>query len=636
MCGIAGFWGDIARAADAEPRLAAMTAALAHRGPDGQAHWLGAGVGLGHARLAIIDLEGGSQPMWSESGRHVIVFNGEIYNHAELRDRLVGRGYRFHTRSDTEVIWAAIDAWGIARALLDLRGMFAFALYDSRRHTLLVARDRAGIKPVFLARFPGGLAFASEPKALLTLPSVPRRANPAGIHDYLATGYATAPATCWADIEVLEPGCWLQLSREGERAGRYWRWRPRERRDMAIEAAEGRVDATLRDAVRSHLVADVPVGTFLSGGLDSALMTALLAGGAGRIRTFSAGFGDPEFDETPFARQVARQFDTEHTELAIAGGEGDPDLFRAIVEQYDEPFGDSSCIPTYLICREVRKKLKVVLSGDGGDEVLGGYTRYVHARQIASLARLNGFLPRLRPLADLALRRGGRAGYRIVKAWSFAQLPLAERVCAIQGYFQEDQRRRMYQPDFAASVEREGGTAVRLARFLPERVDDPIQQMIAVEMALRLHADYLRKVDVASSAHGLEVRVPYLDATMLDLAAELPVRYKIAANGQTKILSRRLARKYLPEGFGSRRKQGFSIPLDRWSGPAMRAFLKDLLLDGRARCKSFLRPSAVDQVWAAFTNPDASPGLSRYQRYQQLFLLASLELWLRRWSPELV
>ena len=635
MCGIAGFWGDAARAADAGPRLAAMTAALAHRGPDGQAHWLGPGVGLGHARLAIIDLAGGGQPMWSESGRHVIVFNGEIYNHGELRERLVKRGYRFRTRSDTEVIWAAIEAWGTQRALLELRGMFAFALYDSRRHTLLMARDRAGIKPIFLSRFAGGLAFASEQKALLTLPAVRRRVNPAGIHDFLAAGYATAPATCWADIDVLEPGCWLELSSQGERSGRYWRWVPRERRDMAIEAAESRVDATLRDAVRSHLVADVPVGTFLSGGLDSALMTALLAGAPGRIRTFSAGFGDPEFDETPFARQVARQFDTEHTELPIAAGEGDPDLFRAIVEQYDEPFGDSSCIPTYLICREVRKKLKVVLSGDGGDEVLGGYTRYVHARQIASLARLNGFLPRLQPLANLALRRGGRTGYRIAKAWSFAQMPLAERLCAIQGYFQEDQRRRMYQPDFAACVAREGATGERLARFLPEHVEDPIQQLIAVEMALRLHADYLRKVDVASSAHGLEVRVPYLDVAMLDLAAELPVRFKVAGNGQTKILARRLARKYLPDGFGSRRKQGFSIPLDRWAGPAMREFLQDLLLHPRTRCRSFLRPSAVDAVWAAFASPDPSLGLSRYQRYQQLFLLASLELWLRRWSPGL-
>jgi asparagine synthase (glutamine-hydrolysing) len=634
MCGIVGFWGEIARRDGAESHLAAMTATLAHRGPDGQAHWLGPGVGLGHTRLAILDLTGGGQPMWSDSGRHVIVFNGEIYNHAELRENLSRAGYRFRTRSDTEVIWAAVDAWGIERALAALRGMFAFALYDSSKRTLLLARDRVGIKPLYLARFPGGMAFASEPKALLLLPEVPRRLNPAGVHDYLATGYATAPATCFRDIQVLEPACWLQLGMEGERAGRYWKWSPRECHGISLEAATERVESTLRGAVRSHRIADVPVGAFLSGGLDSSLMIALLGGG-GRIRTFSVGFGDPEYDEAPYARQVATRFDTEHLEIQLRGGEGDPDLFRQIVEQYDEPFGDSSAIPLYLICREVRQRLKVVLSGDGGDEVQGGYTRYLHARQIATLARLNGFLPRLKPLARIAREHGGRYGCQIAKAWQFAQMPSAERLSALQSYFQEEQRRTMYQPEFASLVERAGNTALRLSRYIPENVPDPVQQMITAEIALRLHADYLRKVDVASSAHGLEVRVPYLDAAMLDLAAELPVHLKIAPNGETKILFRRLARKYLPAGFGNRPKQGFSIPLDRWAGPIMREFFKDLLLDPRARAKSFLRPECIAQVWSAFIDPDRAPGLSRYQRYQQLFLLVSLELWLRRWSPSI-
>lgn len=608
-----------------------MCAALAHRGPDGEGSWLGPDVGLGHTRLAIIDLAGGSQPLWSAPGHQVIVFNGEIYNHVEIRNRLSAQGYCFATRSDTEVIWAAIDAWGIEPALLELRGMFAFALYNTQNRTLLLARDRVGIKPLYLARFRNGFAFASEPKALLTLPDVPRRLNPVGIHDYLATGYATAPGTCWSDIQIIEPGCWLQLSAAGERSGRYWKWSPHEQRGIGIQAATERVDSVLRGAVRSHLVADVPVGTFLSGGLDSSLMTALLSGGGERIRTFSVGFSDAEYDETPYARSVARRFDTEHQDLQLPAGEGSPELFRAVVEQYDEPFGDSSCIPLYLICREVRRKLKVVLSGDGGDEVLGGYSRYLRARQLASLAR---FAPLLRPAAFLARRRGGRYAHQLTKAFHFAQMPVAERLSAMQSYFLEDQRLAMYHPEFSQFAMSNGATGERLRRFVPEDVTDPVQQMICAEMALRLPVDYLRKVDVASSAHGLEVRVPYLDSAMLDLGADLPVRFKIGASGRTKILSRRLARKYLPTGIGGRRKQGFSIPLDRWAGPGMRAFFKDLLLDPGARCKSLLRPASVTEVWNAFNAPDAS-GLSRYQRYQRLFLLVSLELWLRRWKPAL-
>ena len=635
MCGIAGFWGDPARGEEAESRLLAMTSALAHRGPDGQGHWLGQGVGLGHTRLAIIDLAGGAQPMWSVCGRHVVVFNGEIFNYPELRDQLLQLGYRFQTRSDTEVIWAAIDAWGIERGILSLRGMFAFALYDANEQTLLLARDRVGIKPLYLARLPGGVAFASEPKALLTLPAVRRRLNPAGVHDYLGTGYATVPATCWADIEALEPGHWLKLGLKAEHGGRYWRWTPNARNGMTLEDASARADTILQDAVRCHLIADVPVGTFLSGGLDSSLLTALLSGRGDRPRTFSVGFGDRDYDETSHARQVASQFDTDHRELQLSSGEGDPDLFRTIVEQFDEPFGDSSCIPLYFICREVRKELKVVLSGDGGDEVLGGYPRYVHARHLASLARLNFLMPRMQPLARFARNHLGRRGYQVAKAWCFAQMPLADRLSALQSYFLEEDRQTMYRPHFAAMVAREGPTAQRLSRLIPTGIQDPAQQMIAAEIGLRLHADYLRKVDIASSVHGLEVRVPYLDSRMLDLAAELPVNFKITPRGQTKVLSRRLALKYLPAGFNRREKQGFRIPLDRWAGPKMREFFRALLLDPGARCPSLIEPHYVRQVWEAFENPGCARGLSRYQRYQRIFLLISLELWLRRWSASL-
>jgi len=615
---------------DAERRLVAMTEALAHRGPDGRAHWLGPGVGLGHTRLAVIDLAGGTQPMWSDCGQHVVVFNGEIYNHDGLRADLAKAGYRFRTRSDTEVIWAAIDAWGIERALAALRGMFAFALYDARRRTLLLGRDRVGIKPLFLARVARGVAFASEPKALLVLPQVTRRVNPTGIHDYLTTGYATAPATCFRDIQTIEPGCWLELGPQGERSGRYWTWEPRGDGETSIDVATDRVEATLRDAVKTHRLADVPVGALLSGGLDSSLITAM-AGDRDRMQTFSVGFGDPEYDESPFARQVAQHFDTDHHEIQFAQGEGDPDLFQRIVEQFDEPFGDSSAIPLYVICREARRTLKVVLSGDGGDEVLGGYGRYRWLQQFAPVER--GPLSPLRFLASVARQPGGSFGRRLAMAWQFKRMTSAERICQLQSIFREGQRHAMYQPEFARLVAGQGSSAERLSPYVPQTTRDPIQQMIAAELTLRLQADYLRKVDVASSAHGLEVRVPYLDVAMLDVAADLPVAFKYAPSGETKVLSRRLACKYLPEGFDVRRKQGFSIPIDFWAGPKLRRFFQDLLLDPGARTRAFVRPTSIEQVWHAFVDNDAASSASRYGRYQRLFLLVSLELWLRNWAP---
>jgi asparagine synthase (glutamine-hydrolysing) len=259
----------------------------------------------------------------------------------------------------------------------------------------------------------------------------------------------------------------------------------------------------------------------------------------------------------------------------------------------------------------------------------------VYARRLATLARLNGFLPWLKPFAAFAEQRLGRYGYQASKAWRFAQLPVAERLSALQSYFSEQERWSMYQPDFAKPALREGTTARRLSRVVHHGIEDPVQQAISAEIGLRLHADYLRKVDVASSAHGLEVRVPYLDAGMLDLAAELPVDFKVAEDGETKVLSRRLARKYLPAGFSNRRKQGFSIPLDRWSGSKMRELFRVLLLDPGAKCRSLIQPRCIHEVWEAFDGRGSTPGLSRYQRCQRLFLLVSLELWLRRWSPSL-
>jgi asparagine synthase (glutamine-hydrolysing) len=636
MCGITGFWGEVAQTAEAPDRLERMTASLAHRGPDGSCCWLGQDVGLGHTRLAIIDLVSGNQPLWDANHRYVTVFNGEIYNYKELRRELEANGYTFRTRSDTEVIPAAIDAWGVERGLRQLRGMFAFAVYDTKTHRLLLARDRVGIKPLYWASTPKGLLFASEQKALLASGLVPHRINPVAIHDFLAQGYPTTPATCWADIQLMEPGTWFEISPEGERAGRFWQWLPKENRALDIETATQNTKQTLVNTLRCHLISDVPVGVFLSGGLDSSLIVALLSKElAPGIQTFNMGFGDPAYDESGYASTVADYCGTKHHESRMESDGADPDLFSRILEQYDEPFGDISCIPVYLICAEIRKHVKVVLSGDGGDEVLGGYLRYLYAKRLAMLARFRGVFQVLRPAFPFVEERMGRRGARAVKAGRFAQLPRDEMLCALHTCFSEDERRVMYQPGFARLALSQGPTSGRFASFIPEGLTDPMQQLIAAEMRLRLHADYLRKVDIASSAHGLEVRVPYLDNEMLELAMELPVNFKIGSNGETKIISRRLVRRLLPPEVAAKKKQGFDVPLDRWAGPRTREFLRELLLDPRSSISAWFKRSALEQIWSAFENGRALTISDREQRSQRVFLLASLELWLKRWNLSL-
>lgn len=636
MCGIAGFWGEVAEAADARWRLEQMAESLAHRGPDGSSCWLGHDVGLGHRRLAIIDLVTGKQPLWDATERYVIVFNGEIYNYRELRRELEAKRYTFRTQSDTEVIPAAMDAWGVEQGLKRLRGMFAFALYDTTTRRLLLARDRIGIKPLYWASTSVGVLFASEQKALLQSGLVPHRLNPVAIHDFLGQGYPTTPATCWANIQLVEPGTWLEFGPGGRRAGRYFQWHPRENESLRIEEATQNTEDRMLDTLRCHLISDVPVGVFLSGGLDSSLIVALLTKGlAPGIQTFTMGFSDPAYDESDFARLVADHCRTQHRQSKMESEEADPDLFCRILDQYDEPFGDSSCIPVYLICGEIRKHVKVVLSGDGGDEVLGGYMRYLYARRVASLARFRRVWPLFDPVFPVIEQRLGRRARRVVKAGRFAQMRRDEMLCALHACFTEGERSEMYQSDFGRLALSDGPTAARFARFIPADVSDPIQQLITAEMGLRLHADYLRKVDIASSAHGLEVRVPFLDNEMLDLAAQLPVRLKIGRSGQTKIVSRRLLRPLLPSRIAAKRKRGFDVPLDRWIGHRTREYLRELLLDPKAGVSSFLNRTAIEQVWNAFENGGVANNGSRDQRGQRLFLLASLEVWLRRWKPSL-
>ncbi len=365
--------------------LQTMNVLLAHRGPDGEGVWMDSQVGLGHRRLAIIDLVGGGQPMASADGRYRIVFNGEIYNHRLLRSELEAVGYKFLTRSDTEVIPAAINYWGKEKGLSKLRGMFAFALYDLQDKSLLMARDPFGIKPLYIGRTPGIILFGSEPKALLACNFLDRRADPVALLDFFTLGVTLSPRTCWKTIEELPPGTWLIIAPRGESRGRFWQWSFSANGERVTEReAIDRLESVLIDSLRYHLESDVPLAAFLSGGVDSSVLVVLLCKHfLPNLSTFTMGFDEVEYDESAYARTVAAYCGSRHYESRMLAGGGSAELFQRIITQYDQPFGDSSCLPTWLICREMAKHTKVAISGDGGDEIFGGYDRYWLVRRLS-------------------------------------------------------------------------------------------------------------------------------------------------------------------------------------------------------------------------------------------------------------
>jgi asparagine synthase (glutamine-hydrolysing) len=634
MCGIAGYWGDLPEEKGAA-LLQRMNASLVHRGPDGEGMWKGPQVGLAHRRLAIIDLAGGAQPMASADGRYRIVLNGEIYNYRSLRQELAAAGYKFLTHSDTEVIPAAIDYWGIDKGLSKLRGMFAFALYDRENRSLQLARDPFGIKPLYVGYAANLILFGSEPKALLTYEGLDRRADPVALLDFFTLGAALSPRTCWSNISELEPGSWLRLSPTGECRGRFWDWSSAVKEPFGEKEAVEKLESVLIDSLRVHLESDVPVAAFLSGGIDSSVLVALLSKYlVSGLNTFNVGFEDPEYDESVHARAVAERYGTNHHENRIADGEGNPELFQKIVEQYDQPFGDSSCLPTWIICKEMAKRSKVVISGDGGDEMFAGYDRYLTARQLAALGRI----PLLPPLVGAAGRLLSRShpgvARRMHKAAAFARLPRGQMLCALHTHFAPEEIPGLFQSEFLREAFADGPTYERFGSYIPPGLSDACEQLMAAEIRSLLHYDFLRKVDVASSAHSLEVRTPYLDREVFDLAANVPMSLKVKNNSLKHVL-RLLARKVLPQTVVNRPKQGFAIPFDRWASPQLREFLGDLLQSGSARCTDWLQPSAVERTLKVFSNGSRPVCLSRFQAYQRVFLLASFELWLRKWLPSI-
>ncbi len=599
MCGIAGLFQVRHPGPIAEGLLRTMTDAIAHRGPDENGFWIDNGVGLGHRRLSIIDIATGQQPMVSEGEQVAIVFNGEIYNFLELQKELQALGHVFRTHSDTEVLMRSWLQWG-EDCVRRLRGMFAFAIYDRRRDCLFMARDHLGKKPLFYAHLPNGdLVFSSELKSLMCHPQLSREPEPRAIEDYFAYGYVPEPHTIYKSAKKLPPGHTLLITRERvSEARQFWDL------PFAPVAADTEADAAdelvqrLREAVRIRLMAEVPLGAFLSGGVDSSAVVAMMAQeSSGAVNTCSISFGDPRFDESVYARQIAERYRTNHSVRQV-----DPDDFSVLDQLafvYDEPYADSSALPTYRVCQLARERVTVALSGDGGDENLAGYRRYLwhmreeRVRQMLPLGlrkNIFGFMGKVYPKLDFAPR--------FLRAKATFQGLARDSVEAYYhaiSIFKDDMRAQLFSDTFKRRLAGHAAVDVMRAHAARAPTDHPLSLIQYLDFKTYLVGDILTKVDRASMAHALEVRVPFLDVRLVEWISGLPPDMKLH-EGEGKHLLKRAMSNYLPHDLMYRRKQGFAVPLASWFRGPLRERLRSELLAGPLADSGVFNPAYITQL----------------------------------------
>jgi asparagine synthase (glutamine-hydrolysing) len=558
VCGIVGFtWND--------PSLAErLCRVLRHRGPDQEGYYADPAVTLGFCRLAIIDLSPlGNQPMPNEDGSVQLVFNGEIYNFQELRRDLEGKGHRFRSQADSEVIVHAYEEWG--KDCLDhLQGMFALALWDQKDQRLILARDRLGIKPLYYTFQKGRLAFASEIKALLEIPEIRPRVNLQALYDYLGFEFVPSPLTMFEGIEKLPPGNRLIFQKGTATREVYWDLN-RPGTSLSQEEAVAELRRLLQETVAKHLISDVPLGVFLSGGLDSSTLVALMRRlGVSPLRTFSIGYPDPSFSELPYAEIVAKAFDTEHTVLMIP--EVTLEDLKKAVWHLDEPMTDLSALPLYLVCREAKKYVTVCLSGEGGDEVFAGYDRFKASkadriyRLLPAWLREKGIYPLVEALPDRPQKKGW---INILKRFvEGSHLPLEGGHMRWQYFSSPEQDALLYRPSFREQVSLDPFAPIRELRA--RRADDAdIDQEIYIDLRFTMPDSVLMKVDKMSMAHALEIRVPFLDHRFVEFTASLPGRWKLKGF-QTKAVFRKALQGLLPDAIVWRGKQGYSLPIKNW------------------------------------------------------------------------
>lgn len=646
MCGFAGLIDNRLREHELADTARRMASRLVHRGPDADAVWAGAeaGIGVGHRRLAIIDLsQAGAQPMQSVNRRFVLAFNGEIYNHLELREELPGYAWRGH--SDTETLLVAIENWGIEAALKRLVGMFAFAVWDCGRHELVLARDRLGEKPLYYGWQGSAFLFGSELKALAACPQWVQEVDRDALALFMRYGYVPMPYTIWQGVRKLLPGSYLTIPAGATPAALptptfYWRVLDvascQVHDDLDDQTAIDALAGHLKRAVAGQMIADVPLGAFLSGGVDSSTIAALMQTLSDRpIRTFSIGFAESDYDEAVNAKAVASHLGTDHTELYLSPADALAVIPR-LPEIYDEPFGDSSQIPTHLVAAMARKHVTVCLSGDAGDELFGGYNRYFLGRSLWKRMRL---LPRgLRTLAGRGIH------FLAPQAWDqlgrllphrLRQPALGDRMHKLARVLDAASADDLYRHFVSQEEHPEavvfGGREVPIwadmeAAFFAAspRGADFTERMMFHDQVGYLADDILVKVDRAAMAASLETRIPLLDHRLLEFAWSLPLRMKIR-NGQGKWLLRQVLYRHVPRELIERPKQGFGIPLDSWLRGPLRDWGESLLDESRLRNEGFFRPAPIRQKWLEHLS-----GKRNWQHW--LWNVLMFQAWREQWT----
>jgi asparagine synthase (glutamine-hydrolysing) len=594
MCGICGLVSTNGRPVD-RALVEEMSSTLFHRGPDSGGVFAENGTAIAARRLAIIDLQTGDQPLSNEDGTVTVVQNGEIYNYRELREQLAAKGHRFRTQGDTEVLAHLYEERG-PRFAEELRGMFAVAVWDSRERRLVLARDRFGIKPLYYRFRNGSLSFASELKALLRQPDFSREIDPDAVETFLAYSFVPAPLSIFREARKLPPGCTLVWEEERGDAidvESYAQPRPARGHELRGESEEELAEELrqrLRDSVRAHLIADVPVGVLLSGGIDSCMLAALASETAPRISTFTIGYEERAFDERPLARLLAERYGTDHHELVVRPNA--VELLPALAEAFDEPFADSSAIPTYLVSELARRHVKVALSGEGGDEFFGGYNYYAGhalARRLAPAAwLLRPFVERLPTSTDAASSLDWRA-----KRWVRAARrgPL-ERHYAWKSIFTPEERSKLVRPDRRASLD---PLEILEPHFADSDGAEELSRMMGVDIAVFMVDDMLVKTDRASMAHSLEARVPILDPVVAELALSLPSRLKVRGLSKKRLL-RRAVEPLLPREIVEGKKRGFSAPVAAWLRSELQPLTRDVLSPANVERQGFFEPAVVTRL----------------------------------------
>lgn len=624
MCGIVGFVNGNGSSAD-RAVLERMNAAIAHRGPDDDGFYMGENVGLGMRRLSIIDLAGGHQPIHNHDRSKWIVFNGEIYNYQDLRSDLEKRGHRFYTNSDTEAIIHLYDEFG-EDCLQYLRGMFALAIWDSQNRTLFLARDRVGKKPLLYSHQKNGdLIFGSEFQALLKHPSISREVDHEAIDAYLSYLCVPAPLTAFKEIRKLEPGHWLKW-KDGEiETSRYWLPDFSAKIKITEEEAVEETTRLLRESTRLRMISEVPLGAFLSGGVDSSAVVALMAQeSSSPVKTFSIGFEEQDFSELKYARRVAEHVGAEHHEFIVR-----PDaleILPTLVEHYGEPYADSSSIPTYYVSRETRKYVTVALNGDGGDESFAGYERHA-AMNIAEI--YNKFPRPLRkalvegPIGLIPTSEIRRSRFRDAKRFlRAANLPKTERYFKWMSTFDRDAKLSLYTKNFAETIRESAPSSILDRWFVKANGSGILDATLLSDLMTYLPNDLLVKVDIASMANSLEARSPFLDHKVIEFAASLPESLKMR-RFETKSLLKKVAARLVPREVIYRRKMGFGVPIGKWFRNELKEFVCGVLLSEKSLDRGIIRRNVIKKYVNEHTQGERDHAF-------QLWTLLMMELWFQR------